>query len=146
MGAPWMRLEMNQVIWQCHLLHRQCNLSSLRICVSRCMLLALIRLSSVPVSSMKTCSGNNPSTDIAMGEVGNFLGFIITTLHSTGSISWVSIIISIILYHHSPYLARAHSKSICWSRGFSRVSRRIIRELFYWRLRNSSISCPIFLQ
>jgi len=49
--------------------------------MSGCKLLALIRLVSAPVSSMKTSFRYNSSTDmVVMGETGNLLGFTTTLL------------------------------------------------------------------
>jgi len=91
--------------------------------VHLCKLLALIRLGSAPVSSMKTSIRNNSSTDVVlMEETVSFLGFITATLHS------------LLLIQFSGSLSR--SPDVFCSgplevhflglRGISRVSRRII--------------------
>jgi len=105
-----------------------CNLSSLRISMSDCMLLAMIRLCSVPVSNMKTRSESNAYSSNRRGCKLCRIYYCDSAFSSSGSISWVS--------HHirQTYPARARSRSVFWSRGISRVSRRIIQWIIVLRI------------
>jgi len=117
-----------------------CNLSSLKICVSGCELLALIRLDSAFVSSMKTrYSESNPSTDIVIMETGNFLRFITPTLHSLLSVPFPESL----SYLSDIFWSSPLEIPPLTSRDFASFPKNYSVS---WHLRYSLISCPIFLQ
>jgi len=101
-----------------------CNLAFLRICMFGCKLLAFIRLSSAPVSNMKTNSRNNPYDGYdSDGECWKLFRvyYCDSAFSSSGSIFWVSIILS--LYIHRMYPVRTCSRFVRWPRRVSRASR-----------------------